>query len=917
MPGRLVSRETESGAVAEFLTSAADGPAGLVIDGEPGIGKTALWNAALDDARSRGFTVMTASASAAESVFAYASLADMLSDVHQSTIAELPAPQRNAIDQVLLRADRAATDQRAVAAGFLSIVSALTDATSVLIAIDDIQWLDPSSLLVIAFAARRITGPVGLVVTVRTGDIERVTPWPHLGAPDAVRHVSLAPLSVGALHALIAQRLGRSLPRPAIVKIADVSGGNPFYALELARSMTEGAGDADLALPPTLTELVRSKIRTHDEAAADALLATACLATPTVDAVARAVGTDPDGVVRLLQPLEDDGVVQLVGEQLRFRHPIFALGVYREASPVRRRVIHRRLADIVDQPELTARHLALGATQGDPQTFESLDRAAESASVRGAPTAAAELLNLAITLGGDTPQRRIRLARVHFSAGDPDRARRILEGTIDELPRGAPRAEAVSLLGYVRVLHDNFPGAAELLHDALDESGDDPALTVPMLVTLAFALFNLGRLDAAVERADEAVARAERLGESQLLSQALSMRATVGFLRGEGVDESGIARALELEDPDTTVPSALCPSVHSALLHSCSGRLDEAHAEFTALRKRYIDLGQDGDLMFLALHAALTQVWRGEFASAALIVEDAMERAQQLGGDLSMSVALITRALLAAYAGRADDTRRDVEAARAASRRSGSHRLAEWATTALGFVEVSLGNHEAALVALEPLRQRVEALPDVTEIITAAYIPDLVEALIHLDRTDSAEPLVAALERNGRRLGRAWMLAVGARGRAMLHAAQGDLEAGIASAEEAMTHHDRLAMPFERARTELVLGRLQRRHRRKSAAAVTLDSALQTFERLGTPLWADRARAELGHAATRIDAPAVLTPSEQKVAELAAQGMTNRKVAAAMFISPKTVEANLSRIYAKLGIHSRAELGRRMSRRDD
>ena len=183
-------------------------------------------------------------------------------------------------------------------------------------------------------------------------------------------------------------------------------------------------------------------------------------------------------------------------------------------------------------------------------------------------------------------------------------------------------------------------------------------------------------------------------------------------------------------------------------------------------------------------------------------------------------------------------------------------------------------------------------------------------------RADEAEPLVDALERNGRKQDRPWMLAVGARCRAMVQAARGDVEAAVHSAHRALTEHDRLPMPFERARTQLLLGQLTRRERSESTSV--LRDALAVFEELGAVLWANRARAELAgaDAGRRTTAQARthqgLTPAEQRVAELAASGMTNRDVAGKLFISSKTVEATLARVYRKLGIRSRAELGQRM-----
>jgi ATP/maltotriose-dependent transcriptional regulator MalT len=425
-------------------------------------------------------------------------------------------------------------------------------------------------------------------------------------------------------------------------------------------------------------------------------------------------------------------------------------------------------------------------------------------------------------------------------------------------------------------------------------------------------LFNIGRLSAALQRVEEAVTHAESFRRPDLLSQALAMRATVRFLRGDGVDEPGLRRALEFDDHKADMPFALRPTVHNAIIRSCTGELDSAHSEFTVLRQRCIEHGQDGELMLVAFHGGLVEIWRGHFAAAALIAEDTMQLAQQLGGDLPLSVALTFRAVSGAYLGRVDGARADVDEARAAIARCGSKRLGEWPATALGFLEVSLGNYDAALDAVAPLVAKVQMESDCTEIIAASFIPDAIEAMVALGRLEPAEQLVSALLRNGERLQRDWMLAVGGRGRGMLLAARGDTSAAVEAVEQAIFAHDRLAMPFERARTQLVLGQLQRRKRLKDASAVVFSDALQTFEQLETPLWADRARAELGRVNVDARRTVGLSSSERQVAELAASGMTNRNIAAAMYISPKTVESNLSRIYAKLGIRSRAELGQRI-----
>lgn len=920
VPGRVVSRPEEGRAVTAFLGSAAAGPSGLVAEGEPGIGKTTLCLSTIDLAEQRGFQVLSTRPAEPESVLAYASLADLLAGVDASVLTSLPTPQRLAIDRVLLRADSEdlTTDQRAVGAGFLSVVEVLAERAPVLVAIDDLQWLDPSSRNVIAFATRRLSARVGVFGTVRTDpdDAGDAASWLQLPQPDRVQRVQIRPLSLGGLNAVITQRLGHSLSRPAIVRIQEVSGGNPFYALELARAMGGDLRSVVVPLPMTLAELVRARIGSLDESVRDVLLVMACHATPTVELVGRATGIDADNVVAQLEDVEAKGIVGIDGHRLRFAHPLLAKGFYTDVTPARRRAMHRRLAEIVDEPELKARHLAMAATHGDELTLLALDEAADMARSRGAPAAAAEMLDLAIRLGGGTPERRILSAAHHFDAGEPARARALLQDTIARLEPGPRRAEAFSLLALVSSLNDSFDEAADLLERGLAEVGDELAARVQILVSLSFALINAGRAEPALQRVEEAVTAATALGDPLGLSQALGMRVILNYMLGNGLDADGMQRALELQDDTADISSAFSPAVQHALLLAWTGELDEAHEEMLSIRRRCIDQGEESELSFIDFHSVLIHIWRGSMPEANLIAEDAVQRAQQLNGDLPLSVALTVRAAVAAYAGDEEAVRGDVTQALAASNRCGSRRLGEWPVTMLGFLEVSLGNYEAALTVLAPLLPMLEAIPDATEIINASYVPDYTEALIHLGRLDEAEPLIVALERNGQRLDRPWAKAVGARCRAMLLATQGDVQAASHAVDRAMAEHARLPMPFERARTQLLAGQLQRRQRQKDQAATTLREALKTFEDLNTRLWADRARAELARADVGTRRMSSLSPSEQRVAELAASGMTNRDVAAALFISPKTVESNLARIYRKLGIHSRAELGRHMGSPD-
>jgi hypothetical protein len=760
MSAGVVSRPSEARAIASFLVSAASEPWALVVQGEPGIGKTTLWGAGVAQALEGGFRVLSARPAEAESVLAYASLADLLGGLDETAWAGLPDPQQLAVNRVLLRtnADELPTDQRAVAAGFLSVIERLSAESPVLVAIDDLQWLDPSSRQILAFAARRLRGPVAVLATVRTDpDRGDGASWLQLPRPDGIQRIQVPPLSLGALHAVLSARLGRSFSRPTMARIEEVSGGNPFYALELARALDVHATGTEAPLPGSLAELVRTRIGSLRKDVFDILLAASCVAAPTVELVASATGSHPGHVATLLADAESSGIIGVQGNQLRFGHPLLARGVYTDATPARRRAMHRRLAGIGTEPEIRARHLALAATSGDPQTLQSLDEAADMARLRGAPAAAAELLDLAIGLGGDNPARRIRLASHYTDAGEPGRARTLLENTIEQLVPGMLRAQALNLLAVVHLFDDSFVEAADLLEGALDEVGDNLALRVQMTATLSFALYNAGQTAASLRRAEDAVRDAERLGIPGLLSLALGMQVTLRFLAGDGLDEPSLHRALELEDRQADTPVAFRPSVQNALLLAWAGQLDNAHREMQGIRRRCIEHGEENELIFVAFHVVLIDIWRGSFTEAALVTEEAMERALQLDGDVPLFVALTMRAALGAYAGREAEARRDAGDALAASQRCGSSRMAEWPVTSLGFLEVSLGNHRAALNALEPLLSMLGATPDPpTEIIGATFVPDAVESLIQLGRLDEAEPLIAMFEHNGRRLDRAW-----------------------------------------------------------------------------------------------------------------------------------------------------------------
>lgn len=354
------------------------------------------------------------------------------------------------------------------------------------------------------------------------------------------------------------------------------------------------------------------------------------------------------------------------------------------------------------------------------------------------------------------------------------------------------------------------------------------------------------------------------------------------------------------------------PSFIASLVNMWSGRLEQAHLGLTRLRRELDERGAESELVFVAFQLETLECWRGDFVEARSIANQAYERANQIGTKVPLALALSARAHSSAYAGDVIEARNLAEASVDLFRRAQLAVVSLVPSATLGFIDLSLDDFERAAQRLAPMAAGALAL-GIHEPALVPFAPDAAEALVRVGRLKEAGELVDWLEENGRRNDRAWAIAAAGRCRSLLHASQGKLDLAVRCCEQAVLDHGRVPMPFERARTLLVLGQLQRRSGKRRAAQASLLDAHQAFAAMGAMLWAKKALRELRGIGMRPERSGGLTPSEQRVAELAASGRTNRQVAAALMVSPKTVEANLVRIYQKLQIHSRAELGRRMS----
>src|SRR4051812_1709348 len=362
----VVGREAELERIEAFL---ADGHHALALVGEPGIGKTTLWQEAVGAARDHGATVLAARPAQSEAQLAFGGLTDLLAEVPPALLRELPAPQRAAAEAALLHTHSTrAPDRRVVATAFLSILRRLAMDGPVVVAIDDLQWLDAPSAAVIEFAARRLGDlPVQLIVSVRTERQPALVTTMEREL-ELVR-VDIGPLSVAALHRILAATLDRVFPRPTLVRIAAASRGNPLYAVEIAREL-DRRGDETLAVPTDVDQLVRNRLQPLPEPTRAALLRAAALAKPDTRAVDAAD----------LAPAEEAGLVQLDSDgRIHFVHPLFASAVYAAAPLSRRRDTHRALVAVVEDPAERARHLALGADHADEALLAEVRAAARDA----------------------------------------------------------------------------------------------------------------------------------------------------------------------------------------------------------------------------------------------------------------------------------------------------------------------------------------------------------------------------------------------------------------------------------------------------------------------------------------------------------------------------------------------------------
>ena len=908
-----MGREAEQRAVQVLLDGLGAGPATLALWGEAGIGKTTIWTSGVIAAGSRGYTVFECRPAMAELRLTYAGLTDLLAHVDETVLDDLAVPQRRALDAALLRAADGdpPPDPRAVAAGLLSVLNRLTAAGPVLVAIDDLQWLDGPTRRVVDYATRRAHGPLAVLTAERTDRMPDAHSAPCPADPARLRYVQVAAMSVGALHQVLQRETARSFSRPTMIRIAERSGGNPFFALQIARSLPESATAVDVR-PSGLKQLVAGHVDVLAPQVRDALLVASVAADPRVELIARASG-EPQ-VIEHLAAAEDSGLIEFSAGRVRFTHPLWASAIYDGASPARLRAVHRELSEVVDHVEEQARHLAMAATGPTEETLRAVDAAADHARRRGSSSAAAELAELAIRLGASDPALRVRAAHDHFDAGDAARAKDLLEGVLAELGPGVLRADALGLLGTLVYEGEDYARGIELLERALTEAGDDPGVRASIAMELGMAVSNAGRFADLIPYAAIAKAEAERFGDDGLSAEALAAWAMSNYLLGRGLDEQCLERGLALEDPDRRSHAVMWPSLNAAVVYGWTHRLDRARAGLAGVYGRCVERGAESDLWFVLAHLVMTALWCGDIEAAERHVAELTERARMSGSDTLPALAMAMDLVATAWEGRVDEVRSRASGVLDALARSQFAGASLYLVAALGRFELSVGNPAGAAEYLVPAAAR---LAEMSMAELATVYADAAEVLIALDRLDEAESIVERLAANGRRPGGDWTAALALHTQGLLFAARGEVGAALGAYDGALAAYaDFAEARFERARTLLVEGRLRRRRNERRLARASFEEAARLFDEVAAAQWAARTRAELDRLGIRPGAGDQLTAREAQVASLAASGLTNRQVAATLCVSAKTVEANLARAYRKLGIRTRAELGRYMAAAD-
>ena len=900
----LWGRQREQHRLDALLSAAERGAGGAVLlVGEAGMGKSVL----LDYARERaaGFQIATVTGIERESDLGYAGLHQLLRPWF-GLIGRLGAAQAHALSSALGLEQAHEPDRFLVSAALLELLAEAATDAPVLVAVDDLQWLDSPSVDAIVFAARRLAADrVAVIVTVRDeGD----------GGSDlALPAVHLSGLDPDAVAAMLANLAGPDVPHAVAEVLAAHTRGNPLGLAELCRLLSSAqlSGRSPLPdpLPPAaaLDTGFAQRIARLPASARTAVQIAATAGGAGIETVLRA-GAHMGVTVEDLDAAERAGLVLVRDGAITFHHPLVRSAAYHAATFAERRAAHLALADALadsQDAERRAWHLAAAALGPDEEVAHELERVAHGASARGAHAPAVAAFERAAELTADRDHRvRRRLAGVASAraAGLLERALAALDASELEASDPRTRAEIIAIRAHIDEGHPEAydSGVSGYMHAAQAMAAFDAERAAELLFSGAVSAQNGGRWD----ELDTIAAHARAL---DLRADAPIVRFLIAFSAAvQGRDEpDGETLDSFAERDDLGVSEAIATGMRSFAY--LDPRRDGAEPMALAFANEVLQHRR-------ATHPLQVPAWltlvafrefqAGSWPAARANASEAIALARDMRLRTDERSAMNTLALLAAPQGRFDE----LEELTGPGSPPAPGVFAVTLAWARGLGALGAGRPEEALALLDLNSYedgRREAL------LSRWQIADLVEAAVQAGRPEVAEPALASFEPWVQRGGSAIARALAARARGLLakdEEAEQWLRAAIAL-------HDQAFRPFERARTELVLGEALRRARRRTDAREPLRAALREFERLGAAPWAERARAELratGESFRRRDPTALetLTPQEYQVARFVAAGGTNRDVAAQLFLSHRTVSYHLHNVYRKLGVASRTELAR-------
>ena len=906
----LYGRDSERARIGELLRAAHDSQAGvLVLQGEPGVGKSAL----LQDARERasGMEVLWARGVESESELPFAALHQLMRPALGAT-DRLPAPQAAALRAALGLGESGGSERFLVSAACLTLLSELAEQRPVLCLVDDAHWLDGPSADALLFVARRLAADA--VVMLFAARERQGRRFDAADLPSLV----VGGLDAAASAALLDARAGAATSPHVRARLLEVTGGNALALLELPTGLTEAqmAGSEPLPHELPLTQRVEQmfgdRARRLPEPTQRLLLIAAADDSGAMATVARA-GELQGLAPGTLTPAEQAGLIEVRGTRLEFRHPLVRSAVYGAAASGERRAAHRALADALGDDEQhadrAAWHLAAATLEPDEEVVRALERAAARAEGRAGYAAAAKALERAAELSAVAEAKGERLvgaARASSLAGRNEQAVALAEQALGLVGDPLLQAEIARVRGVYEVARGRPADGRRLLVQAASGiAGKDPGKALELLVEALGAAQSGGDMDALVE--------ISRLAEGLALppggapAEAVKLLGGIGALasgdpgRAAPLLERGMASAAASEDPRLVLlagSAAIWLGDHerSAALLSRAATLARARGAMALLAGT---LALRGPQLYLAQR----------FDEAAMTATEALGLAREVGADNLLTLSLSVLATTAAVRGRDDEAHeRAAEVLELAQTRGLGGPPAAAAIWALAAVDLARGRWAEGFERLDALT-RPDA-PFGSPLVAIMSTADRIEAAVRAGLLDEARASLAPFE--------AWAVHSGAPwAQPVLASLKAQLTAGAeatAHFEAAIALHDD-ARPLDLARIRLLFGEHLRRERRRVDARVQLRAALETFERFGAAPWADRATAELrasGETARRREPGAAdqLTPQELQVAQLVAEGLSNKEVAAQLFLSPRTIDAHLRSVFAKLDVTSRTQLAR-------